>query len=154
MRVLTAALSDSKGARLPARLAGNTLVENAPQAETVGAQWLPRRYASELLLTAQTEPQGVDGVKNALLDEVRKLRETALSPTELQRAKAFARGDWSLNRQSLRDRAFLTGLPVALNDAPDTSWLKSVDAVSAADVKRVANQYLKPYAVALVMPKS
>lgn len=153
MRVLVAALSDAKGARLTTRLKNSDLVANAPQAETVGAQWLPRRYASEILLTAQTDAQNVDGVKNALLDEVRKLRESTLSSTELQRAKAFTRGDWSLNRQGLRQRAFLTGLPVASNGTPDAQWLMQVDTVSAADIKRVASKYLKPYAVALVMPK-
>lgn len=153
MRVLVAALGDAKGARLAARLSNGNLVKNAPQAEEVGAQLLPRRYANEVLLTAQTDAQSVDGVKNVLLDEVRKLREGTLSATELQRAKAYARGDWSLERQGLRARAFLTGLPVATGQTPDATWLARLDAVSAADVKRVANQYLKPYAVALVMPK-
>ncbi len=152
MRVLAAALSDSKSARLPARLSNN-LVAKAPQADSVGAQWLPRRYASELLLTAQTDAQGVEGVKNVLLDEVRKLREAPLSPTELQRAKAFARGNWSLDRQGLRERAFLTGLPTATGLAPDATFLARLDKVSAADVQSVASRYLKPYAVALVMPK-
>lgn len=153
MRVLVAALADAKGARLTARLSNNNLVAKAPHADTVGAQWLPRRYASEVLLTAQTEAQDVDGVKNVLIDEVRKLREAPLSKTELQRAKAFARGDWSLDRQGLRQRAFLTGLPIAVGGAPDAQWLSQVDTVSAEDIKRAANKYLKPYAVALVMPK-
>ena len=153
LRVLVAALSDAKGARLPARLSSDNLVAGAPQAQSVSAQWLPRRYASEVLLTAQTDAQSIEGVKNVLLDEVRKLRQAELSPTELQRSKAFARGDWSLERQDLRSRAFLTGLPVALGQAPDATWLRRLDAVSAADVKRVANRYLKPYAVVLVMPK-
>ena len=153
MRVLTAALADAKDARLTARLSGESLVKNAPQAQSVGAQWLPRRYASELLLTAQTDAQGVEGVKNVLLDEVRKLREAPLGATELARAKAFARGDWSLDRQSLRQRAYLTGLPIAVGSAPDATFLARLDSVSAADVQRVASQYLRPYAVAVVMPK-
>ena len=152
MRVLVAALSDARGARLPARLTG-ALVEGAPQAETVSAQWLNRRYASELLLTARTVPAGVEGVKNILLDEVNKLRTKPLSATELERARAYARGDWALNRQDLRSRAFLIGLPTAIGAPPDATWEARLNAVSAADVQRVATKYLKPYAVALVMPK-
>ena len=154
LRVLVAALSDAKGARLPARLSGDNLIQGAPQASTVSAQWLDRRYASEVLLTAQTDSQSVDAVKNVLLDEVRKMREGTLSATELERAKAFARGDWALDRQFLRNRAFLSGLPTALGAPPDATWPDRLQAVTAADVKRVANLYFKPYAVALVMPKS
>ena len=154
MRVLVAALSDAKGARLPSRLSNNTLVKGAPQAETVSAQWLSRRYASELLLTAQTAPSGVEGVKNVLLDEVNKLRQKPISATELDRARAYSRGDWALDRQDLRNRAFLVGLPTALEQPADATWQTRLAQVSAADVQRVANKYLKPYAVALVMPKN
>ena len=152
MRILVAALSDAKGARLPARLS-NTLVKGAPQAETVSAQWLSRRYASEVLLTAQTEPANIEGVKNVLLDEVNKLRQKPLSATELERARAFARGDWALDRQDLRNRAFLQGLPTATGAPSDALWQTRLAQVSAADVQRVAGKYLGSYAVALVMPK-
>ena len=152
MRVLVAALSDAKGARLPARLTG-ALVKGAPQAESVSAQWLNRRYASELLLSAQTAPANVEGVKNVLLDEVNKLRTKPLSATELERARAYARGDWALNRQDLRSRAFLIGLPTAIGAPPDATWEARLNQVSAADVQRVATRCLKPYAVALVMPR-
>ncbi len=152
MRVLVAALSDAKGARLPSRLSG-ALVKGAPQAETVSAQWLNRRYASELLLSAQTMPANVEGVKNVLLDEVNRLRQKPLSGTELERARAYARGDWALDRQDLRNRAFLSGLPTALGALSDATWQTRLAQVSAADVQRVANKYLGRYAVALVMPK-
>ncbi len=153
LRVLVAALSDAKGARLPARLS-NTLVKGAPQADSVSAQWLNRRYASELLLTAQTSPANIEGVKNVLLDEVDKLRQKPISATELERARAYARGNWALDRQDLRSRAFLSGLPTAIGAPSDATWQTRLAGVSAADVQRVATKYLKPYAVALVMPKN
>lgn len=152
MRILVAALSDAKGARLPTRLS-NTLVKGAPQAEMVSAQWLSRRYAGEVLLTAQTAPDSIEGVKNVLLDEVNKLRQKPLSATELERARAFARGSWALGRQDLRARAFLQGLPTATGAPSDADWQKRLAQVSAADVQRVAGKYLGSYAVALVMPK-
>lgn len=151
MRVLVAALSDAKGARLPARLSGDA--KGAPQAETVSAQWLNRHYASEILITAQTDPKNVEGVKKVVIEEVGKLRATPLSAAELERAKAFARGNWALDRQNLRDRAFLTGLPTAIGALPDASWEARLNAVTSDDVKRVANKYLQTYAVAQVLPK-
>ena len=152
LRVLVAALSDAKGARLPARLSGN-LVKGAPQAESVSAQWMSRRYANEVLLTAQTSPSNIEGVKNVLIEEVNKLRQTSLSGQELERARAYARGDWALDRQDLRSRAFLLGLPTATGAPSDATWQERLNAVTAADVKRVADKYFGPYAVALVMPR-
>lgn len=152
MRVLVAALSDAKGARLPTRLT-SAPGKKGPQAETVLAQWLSRRYASELLLTAQTDPENVEGVRKVLLEEVGKLRQTNISAAELDRAKAFSRGDWALDRQTLRDRAFLSGLPTATGKPADATWEARLNKVTADDVKRVANKYLQPYAVALVLPK-
>ena len=153
LRVLASALGEARGARLPTRLLQAPLGAETPAALATSAQWIPRRYAGELLISAQTSPQGVDNVKNLLLDEVRKLREGSLKPVELERARAYARGAWSLERQNLRDRAFLTALSPALGGSSDASLAGQLENVSAADVKRVATKYLNNYAVALVMPR-
>ncbi|RYD90169.1 MAG: insulinase family protein, partial [Sphingobacteriales bacterium] len=153
LRVLSAILSDSKGARLPARLLGNPLVQGAPAALTVSSEWVYRRYAGELLLSAQTNPQSVDRVKNALLDEIRKLRDVKVSAQELDRAKTYARGSWSIERQNLRERAFLSGQVPALGGPSDALWPARLQAVTPEDISRVATKYLNNYAVALVMPR-
>jgi predicted Zn-dependent peptidase len=64
---------------------------------------------------AQTSASNVDSAKDALLDEVRKMRETSLSATELLRAKNFARGSWAVDREGLRERAFQAGLALRLS---------------------------------------
>jgi predicted Zn-dependent peptidase len=153
LRVLSAALADSKNSRLTTRLLGNPLIPGGPVALTVSSQWVHRRYAGELLLSAQTSPQSVDRVKNALIDEVRKLREGKLTPQELERAKTYARGTWSLERQNLRERSFLMGESSALGGPDDSTWPLRLQAVTADDISRVANKYLNSYAVALVMPR-
>jgi predicted Zn-dependent peptidase len=152
LRVLAAALGDSSKARLPGRLLKSQIMGSSPVASTVAAQFIPRRYAGEMVLYAQTGPQNVERVKNALLDEIRKVRETPLSALELESAKVYARGSWSIERQNLRERAFQTALGPALGAPADTTWPARLQSVSSADVQRVAKKYLGSYAVALVMP--
>ncbi len=152
LRVLAAALGDSGAARLPARLLKNQPMGASTLASSVAAQFIPRRYAGELVIFAQTGPQNVERVKNVLLDEIRRLRDAPLLPTELESAKTYARGSWSLERQSVRERAFQSALSPALGGALDASFPARLKSVSGAQVQNAARKYLKSYAVALVMP--
>jgi zinc protease len=170
LRVLAAALGEEPNARLQRRVsAQNNRLGfggvSGPGA-IAAASITPRRYGGELVMFAQTSASNVDSAKDALLDEVRKLRETNLSATELLRAKNFARGSWAVDREGLRERAFQAGLAAAVNPVPalapgtasiavanDWDWPARVSAVTAADVRRVAQRYLNDYAVALIMPE-
>ena len=152
LRVLASALGDSGAARLPERLLKNQPMGAPPVATSVAAQFIPRRYAGELVVFAQTGPQNVERVKNALLDEINKLREAPLPQSELQSAKVYARGSWSLERQSGRERAFQTALSPALGGPLDAALPARLQSVTSAQVQQVARKYLKSYAVALVMP--
>ena len=159
LRVLSAAMGESSRARLPLRLMGSR--SGAPSARNpaetttsqVAVQITPRRFAGELILFAQTSPQNVDDVKNAMLDEVRKLKDQPLSRAELESARNFVSGNWAVERENMRERAFQTGLAAVMNATADTNWPALVEGVSAAEVQRVAKKYLNNYAVALIMPQ-
>jgi zinc protease len=157
LRVLTAALGELPRARLAQRLLSTRMAPKAGGMESLAfqaaVQSFPRRYASELILFAQTDTQTVDAVKDAMLDEVRKLGEKPLSASELQSAKNFARGSWAVEREGLHERAYQTALAPALAGPLDTEWPALIAKVTAADVQRVSRKYLKSYAVALVMPQ-
>lgn len=171
LRVLTALLGETPTSRLSRRFTTRAFSMNgALRASAVrgfgGSTLTPRRFGSELTLFVQTEPDSVDAAKNALLDEVRKLRDTPLSAAELSRAKAFVRGSWATEREDLRDRAFYAAQALSLNPVPqfragtegisvpaDTDWPARVEAVTVDDIQRVAKRYLTGYAVALVMPE-
>jgi predicted Zn-dependent peptidase len=152
LRVMAAVLGDSAQARLPERLLKSRVMGGSPPAITIAAQYIPRRYAGELVIYAQTGPQNVERVKNALLDEIRKLRDAPISKSELQSAKLYSRGSWSIERQGLRERAFQSALGPAVGGATDVSFPARLQKVTAADVQKAAQKYLKAYAVALVMP--
>lgn len=159
LEILTAALEGSAKARLPLRLLGDQSTPFNPNAKSnalaavSAAQWTPRRWAGELTLFAQTGPQNVDAAKNALLDEMRKLREAPLSPAELQSAKDYARGDWAQSRNQPHERAFRAALAALQKVAPDSKTPDYLQAVTADIVQKTAQKYLRDYAVVLIMPE-
>ena len=154
LRLLSAALADIPEARLTKRLLGGALVDGAPSALSLSSQFIFRRDGSELLLSAQTSAARIEKVKNAILDEVTKLKTAPLSAREFNSARNFARGDWALSRQSMRDRAFLVGQSPAVGGAPDGTWPARLAKVTPASAQATARRTLGSYAVALVMPRS
>ncbi len=173
LQVLAAALGESPRARLPRRLSdarrafGNRQLDpgsagsaNVAFAPSLTAQWVPRRLRGEFVLWAQTGPQQIEAVKNALLDEMSKIRNAPLSPAELQAAKNFARGAYFTDRELLRERASRNALDAARapgsarasSSVPGKPWISQVEGLSAREVQQAARKYLKAYAVALVMP--
>jgi predicted Zn-dependent peptidase len=159
IEVLSAALEGSSKARLPQRLLGDESTPFNPGAKSnalaavSAAQWTPRRFAGELTVFAQTGPQNVDAVKNALLDEMRKLRETPLSAAELQSAKEFARGSWAQTRSAPHERAFQAALANLQQTVTDTKVPDYLQVVTADILQKTAQKYLRDYAVVLIMPE-
>jgi predicted Zn-dependent peptidase len=160
LRVLSAALADSSRARLQGRLVREKSVMErrnktraAEVALQVAAQWTPRRWAGELVLMAQCDTQNMDTVKNALLDEVHRLRTAPLTPLELQAAKNYVRGEWALQHEQPRERAFQGALPAIWNSFADTDWPQYIATVTSEDIRRVTQKYLQAYAVVLILPQ-
>jgi predicted Zn-dependent peptidase len=157
--VLSAALDGSASARLPRRLlpqsdaSASKIASNKEKATQVAAEFSPRRWAGELAVLAQTSTASLDAVKNALLDEVHVLGVTPLSSGELQDAKNFARGRWAANREASHDRAFEAATAALVQPFPDTEWPRRIAAVSATDIQRAAQKYLRAYAVVVILPQ-
>jgi predicted Zn-dependent peptidase len=161
LRVLSAALADSSRARLQQRLVREkTVLERrdktraAEVAQQAAAQWTPRRWAGELVLMAQCDTKNIDVVKNALIDEIHRLNTAPLSPDELQAAKNYARGEWAVQHEQPRERAFQGALPPVWNSFPDTDWPQHIAAVTSADIQRATQKYLGAYAVVLILPET
>lgn len=159
LRVMSVILGEMPRSRLERRLMRVSLI---PEADDImvfqaSSQWTPRRWAGELVVFAQTRSGDIEGAKNALLDEITKMRVTPPTAPEMERAKNFLRGAWAVERESLRERAFQTALATILSGADpkfsDVEWNSRIAKVSAEDVRRVANKYLKNYALTLIMPE-
>ena len=155
LRVLTVALGEMPRNRLEKRLLSQSMIpgfdDNGAQQAT--AQWTSRSHSGELVIFAQVKPDHIEDVKNALLDEVRKLREAPLTAPELERARHFAVGGWAVDRENLRERAFHSAFAATTGLGPDTRWPEKVANVTAAQIQKAAAQYLQNYAVTLIMPE-
>jgi len=94
-------------------------------------------------------------IKNGILTQVRSLQTTAPTPAELTRAQHFLIGTYALRHERLEDRASLLG--GAELSAPDgykldTDYNQYINAVTAADVQRVALKYFSHAAISTVEP--
>jgi zinc protease len=103
-----------------------------------------------------TDPQKIEPVKTALLDEIRKLASDGLTSEELARAKKKLIGQQEIANQS--NAAF--GYHCALDELYGLGFNyykqleHDVDAVTLDDIKRVAGKYFRdqPYVLATVRP--
>jgi zinc protease len=103
-----------------------------------------------------TDPQKIEPVKTALLDEIRKLANDGLTSEELARAKKKLIGQQEIANQS--NAAF--GYHCALDELYGLGFNyykqleHDVDAVTLDDIKRVAAKYFRdqPYVLATVRP--
>jgi predicted Zn-dependent peptidase len=90
-------------------------------------------------------PADIDRGLELTKAELRTLRETPVSPEELAEAQAYLRGQRLLHRERSIDLAE----ELADGDALGTyeslaAYLSRIDAVTAADIQRVARTYLDP----------
>jgi zinc protease len=103
-----------------------------------------------------TDPQKIEPVKTALLDEIRKLASDGLTSEELARAKKKLIGQQEIANQS--NAAF--GYHCALDELYGLGFNyykqleHDMDAVTLDDIKRVAGKYFRdqPYVLATVRP--
>jgi len=103
-----------------------------------------------------TDPQKIEPVKTALLDEIHKLANEGLTPQELARAKKKLIGQQEIANQS--NDAF--GYHCALDELYGLGFdyykqlERDVNATTLEDIKQVAAKYFRdqPYVLATVRP--
>jgi zinc protease len=103
-----------------------------------------------------TDPQKLTPVKAALLDEIGKLAREGLTKEELARAKKKLIGQQQIANQSNDSLGYMTALDelYGLGFEHYKELEREVEAITVADVKRVAAKYFKsqPYVLATVRP--
>ena len=105
--------------------------------------------------TTKKEVPTVGLVKEAILKQFISLQETPPSPAELARAQHFLIGTYKLKHERIEDRASLLGAAeLSSRDGYllDTDYAKYINAVTAADVQRVARKYFAHPVVSTVEP--
>ncbi len=105
-----------------------------------------------------TDPQKLNAVKTALLDEIRKLAIEGLTPEELSRAKKKLIGQQQIANQSNDSLGYMTALHELYGLGFDhyKSLEREVEAVTLEEVKEVAAKYFQrqPYVLATVRPST
>ena len=152
MELLQEACSDL-GSRLFLRIR-----EKLGLAYYVGAQNLLGLTPGYFAFYAGTEPGKAEQVEQEMLKEVELLRTESLTEEEIKRAKAKVIGQRKIARQELGSFATTTaldelyGLGFDFNDSEDAR----IEAVTLADVKAVAQNYLRPESlvVSVINPHS
>lgn len=132
----------------------------------IGTIYPKLRYQSHMVAYVVTDPfknaptginpnASLDDIQKSLLVLVGSLKDKPLSPEELERAKGFTIGTYALSHQHLLDRANLLGWAEAAGVGYefDSRYADLIQAVTAADVQRVAKKYLTNYATRLLLPK-
>ena len=109
--------------------------------------YLDRRIGpSALLIGATVRPdRKVQDVESAIYTEIEQLQKQPVSEVELERAKNAARLGYLQQIRSSQARATILGMNTVKYKDPNliNTRLDRINAVTAADVQRVAQQYLQ-----------
>ena len=120
----------------------------------VGSAFIPDRYAGTFSVILQTKNEVAQEAIEAVLAEVRRIRDQRVGDDELRDAKAYLTGSFPLRLDTSSKIARLLasieyfGLGLDYVDR----YAALINAVTAADIQRVAQKYLQPdgYALAVV----
>ncbi|MEY2497492.1 MAG: zinc protease [Verrucomicrobiota bacterium] len=122
----------------------------------VGASQMQGLVPGLFLFYLGTDPQKIEQVKTALLDEIHKLAADGLTTDELARAKKKLLGQQQIANQSNDSFGYMAALDelYGLGFAHYKTVEREVEAVTLEDVKRVAEKYFQkqPYVLATVRP--
>lgn len=151
LAVLNAVLGQGFGSRLFQQLRSRDGLAYECYSEY---DWLEYAEPSLLYMYVNTSSNKADKVTEGLLEQARQLRETGISVDELKRGQAVAIG--RLFRQLQESTSQITTM--AAMDAAGLGYdgferfVARIQAVSVADVQRVAAKYLKETVVSTVKP--
>jgi predicted Zn-dependent peptidase len=130
------------------------LVDTEAIASSVYMFYYPLTDVGVWGISVGARPADVDRVLDLTRAQLRRLREVPVSPEELDEAKAYLRGQRLLHRERSIDLAEELSDGEALGTyEPISVYLSRTEAVTAADVQRVANAYFDPDRLTLTILK-
>jgi len=125
------------------RLSEN-LLKNKRIAYSVACWNYTPRDPGLFVIQAILDKKNLKEVKESIIAEIERLRKNEVSNKELESAKRMVLGDFLFARQLIEGRASDLASDYILTGSHDFSrrYVEGVGSVSAADVKKVANEYL------------
>jgi predicted Zn-dependent peptidase len=149
LRVLNTLLGHGMSSRL-----FHALRERAGLAYAVGSYYPTRRELSRLLVHIGTAPANAEAAERSIGVELARLREEPVGDDELARTKVYLTGSFDLDLRTNGHQSFYRGLYELTgvgHDWPER-YREVIEAVTPADVLRVARRWLVEPAVAVVGP--
>jgi zinc protease len=149
MRVLAAVLGGGTSSRMFVELR-----DRRGLAYSTGVMTSNRTGPSIFLPYIGTAPANADAAVAAVLAEVDRLRQDRIEARELARAKAWLLGNLAMDRRTSARHAWY----LAFYELIGTGWdwperfARAVDAVTVADLTRVADRYLTQPTVVVLRP--
>ncbi|MBI2466262.1 MAG: insulinase family protein [Candidatus Rokubacteria bacterium] len=142
------------GAGMSSRLF-RALRDEAGLAYAVGAFYPTRRETSRFVVHIGTAPANLAQAEAGIRRELARLREERVPEDELARAKTALGGGFALDLRTNARQAFYLGFfeLMGAGHAFVGRYPGLIDAVTAADVQRVARRYLDAAAVVVVGPE-
>lgn len=119
------------------------LKESQQLVTSVGAGNMTQKYSGLLYFSAQTEPEKVAEVQQAILDEVDKIKKNGITEEELNKALVQYENQFVYQNESTQGVASSIGYNVTIGTLDDyLDYLPMLRQVTLDDVQRVFNEYL------------
>jgi zinc protease len=140
------------GGGMNSRLA-QKIREEKGWAYDVGSGFAPGKYTGDFNVTMQTKNEVAQEAIDAALAEIRRIRDQPVTAQELADAKAYLTGSFPLR---LDTSAKVVGMLASIEqNGLGLDYVERypvlINAVSAADIQRVAQKYLNPDTIALAV---
>lgn len=149
VKVLSAVLGGGMAGRLFVELRDRQAL-----AYSASAFYEPVKEPGALVLYLGTAPENVARAEPGLLREVERIRREPIAAEELARAKGFLLGNYAMDRRTNARQAWYLAfyeIEGVGEDFPER-YRRAVEAVTAADVLRVARAYLDPLTIVVLRP--
>jgi len=129
---------------------GPDSTDNPPLASAYEVDFLTQRDAGLFLITLVGTVDKA-GAERAVLDEVARARDGALSPAEIERAKKMLRHQYIEQGENPAGQAGALGFYDAISSYQfAVNYLSLCEGVTASDIQRVARKYFAPTAMVRV----
>jgi zinc protease len=141
MDVLTTILGEGRSSRLY-----QTLREREKLVTGVSVYYGTPKKPGLFLVFATLDINNLDAMSQATLAEIERLRNRRVGARELNKAKKIRINDYYFQNETTNGQSEVLGLYYVLTGSEkfEQSYLREVQRVTAADVQRVAREYLDP----------
>jgi len=139
-------------------MAGRLFVELRDKrglAYTAASYYDPVRDPGALILYLGTAPENATKAEEELRREIERIRTDPVSDDELRRAKGYLLGRYTMDRRTNERQAWYLAFyeQVGVGQDYPERYRKAVEAVTPADVRRVAKQYLEKVTTVVLRPR-